>query len=96
MIRNFMKADLYFASGGTRQKNENTTNEPFCGGLYFHVFICYFLYFVSFYVAQITHYSSQIYSSASNNLLYGKSVVGLTLETWRLGLTPNGSGDIKS
>jgi hypothetical protein len=30
-------------------------------------------------------FSAQIYSNASNNLLYEKSVVGLTLpETWRV------------
>jgi hypothetical protein len=86
-----MEADLYFASGGTGRKDENTTNESFCGRLYFHVFIwrlvtfCTLLVFM-WHKSPTIKFSAQINLSASNDLLYEKSVVGLTLDTWVLPL----------
>jgi hypothetical protein len=80
MIRNFMKVDLYFASGRTGRKHENTTNEPLCGRLYFHVFIwrlvtfCTLLVFM-WHKSPTLKFSAQIYSSESNYLIYEKSVV---------------------
>jgi hypothetical protein len=81
-----MEADLYFASGGTGGKHENTINEPLCGRSYFYVFIWHPVTFCTLSVfmwhkSPTIKFSAQIHSSASNNLLYEKSVVGLTLET---------------